>query len=220
MEALVPAIRLRMMRMRAHSVHVRALDKLHPLMTDELRAVVMHDLRLARPPGAISQRLARALRGQDHGIGAGGQQQFIMDEVAAVGIQRVDQVETATIEVPHHQVRMPTLIRMVCFRGSAQQDQWRRAATQQLGCAEDVTHHPLAQKSLMFSHSSCAARCARPQAKLAAQDMRIGEPLVAQPWLMRRKVAYGFHLGWRRRDCCATAIRLLAACALRKFYLR
>jgi len=49
--ALIAAIRLGVMRVRAHVGRPGGLNKLSPLMPDELGSAIMHDLGFARPAG-------------------------------------------------------------------------------------------------------------------------------------------------------------------------
>ena len=47
MDALIEAVGLRMIRMRAHIGRTDGVHELHPIVADELRAAIMHDLWFA-----------------------------------------------------------------------------------------------------------------------------------------------------------------------------
>lgn len=182
MHPLVFAIRLRMIGMRAHVRHSRGLHELRPLVTNELRSAIVHDLGFAGTPLASQQSVQGTLFGTDDVLRGRGNQHFAVDQVAAVGIQDIEQPIPLLIEIPHTQVGVPALIGMIRFRWATQQFGCGLPPPQEVGGRKNLMHHPGIQKRLFFQHQT------------------VGHPLVAQTEMRIRESMDALHFRRGRRN--------------------
>jgi hypothetical protein len=181
MHSFIFSVRLGMIRMRPHIGHPSRLDELRPFVSNELRSSVVNDLGLTKPALASLQGVDGALFGTHNVLGRGGNQHFAMDQIATVGIQNIEQPIPLRIEIPHHQVGMPTLIRVIRFRRAAEQFGSWLASTQQVRFRQNGMHHPGIQKSLFFQHQT------------------VGQPFVPETPMDLGKLADALLFGRRRR---------------------